>query len=90
MNAPQIIKTLEQWQLDSMNKTRGVFVYHFNLQPQAKGFMLDLELHEDGVSDPENGNPNYYVYALSLSELFDKATRLIEDRKAILREALNS
>ena len=90
MKPPQIVKTLEQWQSDMMKKTRGVFVSHFDLQPQAKGFMLELELHEDGVSDPENGNPKYNVYGLTLSELFDKATRLIEDRKTILREALNS
>lgn len=90
MTNDQIISILQKWQQDGMTKSRGVFVHSFALKPQSQGFMLDLEIHEDGVTgDGPYNYPSSYLYGKSLSELFDKAAALIEQKKNELRKALN-
>lgn len=89
MTNDQIIATLQKWQQDGMTKSRGVFVSRYSLQSQSSGFMLELKLHIDGETDYEQGQKSTYVFGGTLSETFDKAVALIEQKKNELRKALD-
>lgn len=86
MTNDQIIATLRKWQQDGRKKSRGVFVKYYYLQPQAKGFLLSMDLHVDGMLDNEE---SLSVYGDTLSEIFDKAIAFIEQKKDELRKALD-
>lgn len=88
MNDRDIVKTINDWQRQARTTTRGVWVSYFDIQPQASGFVIDLQIHEDGVTDPEMGSDHSYVYGETLSDVFDKASELIESKRQELLKAL--
>lgn len=87
INKHDIISIMEIWQHDEMNSRKLVHVTHFNLEPQAQGFHLNLEFYIADRYDPEMGYDKKSFFG-SLYECFDQALNYLESETKRLRTLL--
>ena len=83
----EIVSILEQWQNEMMHSLNLVHVIGFNLEPQAKGFMLELTFYIADEHDPELPDHKEYFYG-ELNECFGNAIQFIEDQKIRLKSLI--
>ena len=80
----KIIALIKAWQKPS---DRLAHVAHFRLEPQAEGFLLDVEFYIADRYDPEIGYESKSFYG-TLEACFAQALGYLEDERARLAALL--
>jgi len=82
MTNDDVVKQLTQWQYDMMYGTSIVKVAYFSLEPQSKGFLLNLDYY--AFSD----KMNEIIFGETIAIVVQKAVDFLDEKRKEIRDNL--